>query len=545
MNKIQKKEIPMKKLAYTFLIIGGCFVLLLFSGNVMGTPAKWTNTGPKWIQVNPDGFGDSNNTTASLVIFENALYAGTSNSETGAEVWRYDGEGWTRVDGGTPPGNGGFGDSYNEAIGLGAVFNDRLYVGVTNRRNGGAVWSYDGATWIKESADGFGNVRNGQIVAPVIFDGDLYVGTRNALEGGEVWRYDGATWSQLVTAGFGDENNDIVFPGLAFQNKLYAGTLNETTGGEVWSYDGTTWVQENEDGFGDAGNVAAAPGVIFQGELYLGTFNYATGGGGALWGYDGTTWAKESEDGLGDPANVAVFPGTVFQNPLYVGTFNETTGAEVWSYDGTRWMQVNRDGFGDVTNQSVGSFVVFQDELYASVGPGRTPVGTGAKVWKLVGWQAYLPVIMKNYPTPIPTPTPTNTPTPTPTNTPTPTPTPCPLDNVSGLYTMTISEPFDTCPFDPIQAGTDIIEIVQDGNTIIFITAQGTISGTMDEDLHFELSGITYEGNCSPAGCVFNLGGDFALGDPMTFAGSGNMYFYGPQCSAFFNVGGTRTSCSS
>ena len=91
-----------------------------------------------WEQVVSDGFGNAQNYSASLHEFSGHLYAVTSNSETGLEVWRAaNGTDWEQV------GFAGFGDSNNSAPywdNSVAVFNNRLYIGTTNYTNGGEVW---------------------------------------------------------------------------------------------------------------------------------------------------------------------------------------------------------------------------------------------------------------------------------------------------------------------------------------------------------------------------------------------------------------------
>lgn len=128
--------------------------LAVFNGNLYAAVSNWnftsgTSTGAKlyrcttcdgsdWTQVVSDGFGDTNNYRMSLIVFNNALYAITTNSITGMEVWRStNGTTWTQVN------PDGFGNSNNTRPYFNnnlAVFNNMLYIGTFNDANGGQVW---------------------------------------------------------------------------------------------------------------------------------------------------------------------------------------------------------------------------------------------------------------------------------------------------------------------------------------------------------------------------------------------------------------------
>jgi hypothetical protein len=103
-----------------------------------------TTNGTTWEKLVTSGFGDAMNCTVdNLVIFGGSLYATTYNhpwetSQTGMEVWRTsDGVNWTQIN------PDGFGDSNNRGGYWGssmAVFNGNLYFGTRNWANGGEVW---------------------------------------------------------------------------------------------------------------------------------------------------------------------------------------------------------------------------------------------------------------------------------------------------------------------------------------------------------------------------------------------------------------------
>jgi hypothetical protein len=85
------------------------------------------------------GFGDTENRSIrSLEIFEGFLYAVTYNATSGMEVWRtQDGTSWVQVN------IDGFGDSQNRFPHFDnsvTAYKNKLYVGTWNRASGGELW---------------------------------------------------------------------------------------------------------------------------------------------------------------------------------------------------------------------------------------------------------------------------------------------------------------------------------------------------------------------------------------------------------------------
>ena len=119
----------------------------------VGNKILYTESGGdgEWFLVNSAGFGDENNLDIySLATFNDDLYAGTYNEESGTEIWKfYGGAGWSQIN------SNGFGDSNNISSYSMHVFGDRLYVGVANDLTGTEVWSitsYDSVVGREKSA---------------------------------------------------------------------------------------------------------------------------------------------------------------------------------------------------------------------------------------------------------------------------------------------------------------------------------------------------------------------------------------------------------
>jgi hypothetical protein len=312
------------------------------------------------------GFGNALNIRAdSMACYGSDLYVGTSNMVTGCEVWRYDGNTWTAVVGGTSTTPGGFGNPINEYASAMVVYGTDLYAG-TFSWGGCEVWRYDGTSWTQEVgglptatiASGFGTACI-VIRTLKVFGTDLYAGTGSP-GGGEVWRFDGVGWAPLASAdpaaplgtGFGNAANTDVSDMAVYGPFLYAGTSNWATGCEVWAFDGTNWTQIvgglptaiMGSGFGYPGNEIALNLEVYDSHLFIGTYNPT---GCMVVSFNGTGWLLEvgggapgtyEAQGFGDANNTYAMSASVFNNRLYLGTSNTVTGCDVFSLSAsTTW----------------------------------------------------------------------------------------------------------------------------------------------------------------------------------------------------------------
>lgn len=343
---------------------------------------------PNWTSTNINGFGNPRTTGVSaLAEFGEYLYAGASNWNSGAQLWRsangtaweditpptlvsnavtdlsaFDGalyastgwggdsQIWRSVDGATWTVivTDGFGDGDTDAVSKLTVFDGYLYAATGNTTDGFAIWrSVTGNTgsWIPVLASGDGNTNNHIATGLIEFDSDLYVAAENGSDGVGIWRStDGTSWEQVVSGGFGDANNTETGGFAVFDGYLYIGTRNDVTGAQLWrSTDGSAWSPVMANGFGDAGNRKIESLSVAYDALYAVTYN-GTAGAEVLRSEDGVTWESSAIGGWGDPENFASLwnNATVFFNDqLYVGTWNEAHGGEIWRSD----LQLARAGF--------------------------------------------------------------------------------------------------------------------------------------------------------------------------------------------------------
>ncbi len=170
-----------------------------------------------WERVANNGINDPvNGEVMSLRAFNGFLYAGTWSYNTashGGEIFRSDtgNDGsWTEVFSDTLPSH-----HRQEAVMTMEVFSNTLYAGMTDFNLGAELWrTTNGTTWTQANQDGFGDALNTRIISLEVFNNQLYAGVQtydSVLEvshGGQIWRSpDGLNWDKVVDAGFGNLTN--------------------------------------------------------------------------------------------------------------------------------------------------------------------------------------------------------------------------------------------------------------------------------------------------------------------------------------------------
>jgi len=357
-----------------------------------------------WKQIASGGLGNPlNEEISALEVFDEKLYAGTSNNTEGGQIWRTeDATIWTEV---TPSDFGTTGTNASAVIFDMIAFKGNLYVGAGNwddQGEPGRLWrSTNGVDWTLIEDEGFGDPHNVGVVNLGVFSSTLYAATHNPTRGLEIWRSstgDSDDWDAVVTGGNGDIRNGICTDLIAFDNALYATVENEINGAEIWrTENGMIWTRAITGGFGDADNTQPGGAVAYNGHLYVGTHN--DNSGAQLWrlGEGDDHWTRVVGDGFGDTNNVKIESLAVPSSTLYAITANEVTGLEVWiSPDGTAWSQANRDGFGDSDNTKTlwaSATTVFGRDLHV----GTTNRASGGEIWANSDYRVLLPAVSKNY----------------------------------------------------------------------------------------------------------------------------------------------------
>ena len=320
-------------------------------------------------QINSDGFGDANNTMVNaLAYFNGYLYAGTNNSNAGAQIWRTaDDSNWEKV-----VDNGLTGATVTRVQYL-IVFNSYLYAGTADSTHGGEVWrSANGTDWEQVGSDGMGSAANQTMHTGTVFDGYLYFSTINS-NGAQIWRSaNGTDWEQANTAGFGKAQNSGIYGIYAFNSYIYAGTYNPAQGAELWrSANGTDWELVFDGGNGNINDRSINGFGSSDGYMIVTTWN--NNDGSRVWRTtDGQNFIEVTNDGFGDTGNVNLPRVIDLCHEVYTGSSN-VTGAELWGIDpitGDTEQIVGDDsipgGFG-AENNYIASIYASEDSLYTGM----------------------------------------------------------------------------------------------------------------------------------------------------------------------------------
>ena len=154
-----------------------------------------------WNTMIGNGFGYGNHDTdpGGFAVFNNELYLGFRDMDpadltlsTGGKIFKTDGATWS------PVVTDGFGNVNNQKVEGMSVFQNVLYAFTSNPVTGMEIWmTTDGKTWSNDMTGGFGNHYNKNTLwssAQAIYNSQLFVGTSNydpvthlSENGGEVW----------------------------------------------------------------------------------------------------------------------------------------------------------------------------------------------------------------------------------------------------------------------------------------------------------------------------------------------------------------------
>ena len=367
MSNVIRPVIGFKQISLTVFIILSYLLVLPNPG----AATVWTQ-----VQLNGDGFGDSDNTAVtSMTTFgeDNWLMAGTSHSTT-AQLWLYNGTTWAPVN------IDGF-DANNTAMPSMADTGAYLFVGTKNEVTGAEVWMYVGGTWSQLDKGWGGDANNTAATAMIISGAVLFVVTENS-SGAQVWEYSSGSWKDR-TPGWGSSNT-AVRSMVLLGGYLYVGTENSNTGAEVWRYNGT-WEQIQTGWFGDSNNTAVTSMTPAVGYVFVGTRNSS---GAEVWRYSSATGWVQGDNGWDDgsgpnPNNKAVLSMALLGSYIYVGTEN-SSGAEVWRFGiAWDWKKEGNGWDGDDSNTAITSMQVNNvsgaDMLCMGFLTNQT---TGSQVWR-------------------------------------------------------------------------------------------------------------------------------------------------------------------
>lgn len=372
-------------------------------GSGQGDASVWHWNGSAWTQIGGlgtavvGGFGTGYTGATSLLYRSGVLYVGLTDTNDGAELWRWQDDAWTRLGGGYVNKSWGFYgmQSVEQMTQVGAY----LYAGTGQTTAGNAqVWRYDGQAWLMVGGQGINGSWAAntyeQVTSMASWQGQLYVGLGTTTNDAEVWRWNGSAWSRIGGIGVNGSWNtsyEMVPSLLGLGQYLYAGLGSSSGDAEVYRWDGSAWLKIGGDSLNSGwttGFDKVTSMVVFEGKLHVGLG--VTAGEAEVWSWNGSSWTKFAGDGLSGSWNTVyeeVQSMIVYNRQLYVGLGNTAGDAEVWRYDGgtSSWSQIGGDqlhgSWLDGQYELVRAMAVYNGQLYVGLG---LSAGDG-EVWRLDG----------------------------------------------------------------------------------------------------------------------------------------------------------------
>lgn len=354
---------------------------------------------PYAAKISQDNFGGRDfQMIFSLAMFKGQLYAGTTRSGMGAQIWRQTKTGWEAVtmDGFEDGGNGGIDHLYEYRGYLYATTYHCMDENCTTS-NGGQIWrSLDGATWEPVTVDGFGDPANYEIFRLGKLGTQLCAAIMDFNSLSHLWcseSGEAGTWTDQLMGGFMDGTQPVAILSLQEYKGAYFAAGQSKIDDEHYEavvFRKTTTTGWETIPFPQGVNVVASDLAVYKDYLYAITHAAPENTAQILRCKvcDGTDWVRV-DNGFG--ANVfnrrmgALEPT---KSALYAVTGNMTDGLSVWkSTDGLKWSQVGPYGLGSSNNGRVywgNSVTTNGTNLFL----GTIANSSGGAVWKICSGSA-------------------------------------------------------------------------------------------------------------------------------------------------------------
>jgi hypothetical protein len=251
-----------------------------------------------------------------------------------AETWTYDGATWSKQSPPvSPPARAMASMTYHPGIDKLVLFGGSVH-GAPHRL--ADTWTYDGATWSKQSPPVSPPARTAASMAYDPTSGKLVLfgGDGISTVFGDTWTYDGATWTQQFPAATPGKHWGASMAHYPEMGKLvlFGGSSPSGVLADTWTYDGATWVKQAPATSPSARVLSSMAYYPAIGELVL--FGGSPPFLGDTWTYDGATWIKRFPAASPPPrdvASMAYYPtgGSLI---LYGGYGPNGGLADTWAY---------------------------------------------------------------------------------------------------------------------------------------------------------------------------------------------------------------------
>ncbi|MBI5624159.1 MAG: fibronectin type III domain-containing protein [Elusimicrobia bacterium] len=331
----------------TFYDGANSYVYYGTSNTATGAQVWRSSTGFDWNQANTsgfDGFGTDNRAVSWLASFGGALFAGVTKHQTQGRVYRSPtgADPWTLV----------FSSATTLSLDMRgveshALYGSRLYIGVSNT-NGGELWRTSTGSgldqWTQISTTGFGiGARNMDVNSMLTVGATLYVGLGSRLQTGQgqIWRStDGVVFTQILVASNTFSANTYSISDMEYFNGYLYAAAHNSAGVQLWrTADPVSgpWTQlfssdgNAADRFSAAGHFAIESLATYGGFLWAGTLDSTALDGTRVYrSTDGTTFGLSGAPGFGTATNVGASDFVSTDTFVYAGIRNDAVGAAVW-----------------------------------------------------------------------------------------------------------------------------------------------------------------------------------------------------------------------
>ncbi len=367
----------------------------LGSANTASSGVLWRWNGSTWTQIGGDnidlGGGASWDSSFSKVgaisKIGGSIYVGLGGANGGwnnfAKVWRLNGNTWTKIGGDGL--NGSWNANQYSEVNSMTTDGTNLYASTGTGSTSGDVWKWDGNSWTKigSGANAGNNMTSwrADYVKALLWQNNSLYATPWSL----VYKWNGSSWSAIggfnINKSWDPTNIGGVSSTANFNGKAYFGLSGTNAGSaQVYEYDGTTALRIGGSGLDGSWPALTYAGVYamqsYKGALYVGL------GSGAnqaeVWKWNGSSWSKVAGTGIngtwnnGEPIVRAM---TVWNNKLYVGLGGGGTYADIWQFDGSSWAQVAGEVGSNANNKVNNSWSGFSYITALTVFDGKLCAG--------------------------------------------------------------------------------------------------------------------------------------------------------------------------
>jgi hypothetical protein len=214
------------------------------------------------------------------------------------------------------------------------------------------LWSWDGKSWTRISADGppareLGCAAYDSARKKIVLQGGIGAGDARL---SDTWEWDGTAWSQIPDVNLGSRNHHKLAYDAARQRTVcFSGTKDEKTlASDTWEWDGATWKQAATTGPGPRAHTAMVYDnkrnvVLLFGGLGMNPTSY-----GDTWDWDGKTWKQLPGAGPSPRTHLAMAFDADTGAAILFGGLNRGNPADAladtWMLDHGQWTKIDTPG---------------------------------------------------------------------------------------------------------------------------------------------------------------------------------------------------------